>query len=114
MLPLLAFLTIKSNNILNAGISREEIIGNSMLMLLAGYETTSGAMQFLAYNLAVYKECQEKLREEIKDIVKQHVSRDFMLKFEVCGKCNFWIRQLANTIISFNFTFIFADKNLTK
>jgi len=49
-------------------------VGNSIVMLLAGYETTSGTMQFLAYNLAQYQECQEKLRQEIKDAVKQNVS----------------------------------------
>jgi len=45
-----------------------------MIMLLAGYDTTSSAMQFLAYNLAVHKECQEKLRQEIKDTVDKYVS----------------------------------------
>ena len=57
-----------------AAISREELAGNSMLMLFAGYDTTASAMQFLAYNLAVHKECQEKLRQEIKDTVDKYVS----------------------------------------
>jgi len=48
-----------------------------MIMLLAGYDTTSSAMQFLAYNLAVHKECQEKLRQEIKDTVDKYVSLVF-------------------------------------
>jgi len=48
-----------------------------MLMLLAGYDTTSSAMQLLVYNLAVHKECQEKLRQEIKDTVDKYVSLVF-------------------------------------
>jgi len=44
-------------------------------MILAGYETTSGVMQFLAYNIASYKSCQEKLRQEIKDAVENHVRK---------------------------------------
>jgi len=107
-MTMLVFVTIMSNNISNAGVSREEIIGNSMLMLLAGYETTSGAMQFLVYNLAVYQECQEKLRKEIKDTVKKHVSRDFMLKFETSFNYKFAMCKHNNFDI---FKFSFVNKN---
>lgn len=63
------------------GISREEIVGNSMFMVLAGYETTAGALQFLAYNLAVHPECQESLRKEIKDAVEEYVRIFVLLSF---------------------------------
>jgi len=85
----LIFVNIQSKNNVNAGICREEIVANSMLMLMAGYDTTSSAMQFLVYNLAVHKECQEKLREEIKDTVKKHVSRGFMKLTHVSNKSTF-------------------------
>jgi len=42
-------------------------------MLLGGYETTSSALLFLSYNLAVYKDCQEKLRRELKETIEQYV-----------------------------------------
>jgi len=43
-------------------------------MLMAGYDTSSSAMYFLAYNLAVYKDCQEKIRKEMKEAIEQYVS----------------------------------------
>jgi len=64
-----------------AGISRTELLGNSILMLLAGYDTTSNAMQFLVYNLAVYPECQETLREQIKDAVQKHVRVSLFIQY---------------------------------
>jgi len=57
-----------------AGISREELVGNCMLMILGGYETTAGTIQMVAYNLAVHKRCQEKVRQEILETVEKHVS----------------------------------------
>lgn len=51
------------------GLTRREIAGNSQLMLLAGYETTSTALTLLIYNLAMNQRCQDKLREEIQTVV---------------------------------------------
>ena len=48
-------------------MTKEEIIGNSFVMILAGYETTAQTLQFLMYYLAYYPEVQEKLREEIQN-----------------------------------------------
>ena len=49
-----------------------------MLMLLAGYETTGNSMIFLAYNLAVYKDTQEKLRKEVDEMIEKHVSQNIV------------------------------------
>uniref|UniRef100_H2Y0Z7 Uncharacterized protein n=1 Tax=Ciona intestinalis TaxID=7719 RepID=H2Y0Z7_CIOIN len=54
------------------GVTKTEMKGNSIIMLLAGYETTSNAMVFLAYNLAVYKDAQHKCREEIEQVIAEH------------------------------------------
>jgi len=55
------------------GLTRTEIVGNSMLMILAGYETTGNSLVFLAYNLAAYPDVQEKLRQEIDDTFEKYV-----------------------------------------
>nr|CAB3235834.1 cytochrome P450 3A14 [Phallusia mammillata] len=59
------------------GLTHMEITGNGVLMILAGYETTSSAIIFLAFNLAWHKDVQEKLREEIREIVKSDNSLDY-------------------------------------
>lgn len=62
---------IKSNP-LRKGLTRLEIEGQSLTMLLAGYETTSNSMNFLAYHLCTHLELQEKLRQEILRVLSLH------------------------------------------
>nr|XP_039255455.1 cytochrome P450 3A31-like [Styela clava] len=59
------------------GMSELEIIGNSITMLFAGYETTSTAMSFLAYNLAQYPETQKQLQTEIDKMFEECVELDY-------------------------------------
>lgn len=47
-------------------ITEHEFIGNILLILLAGYETTANAITYALYALANHPEIQEKLREEVK------------------------------------------------
>lgn len=54
------------------GLTRTEIKAQTMLFIAAGYETTSNTMQFLSYQLATHPDLQEKLRQEINDVVEQH------------------------------------------
>ena len=46
-------------------LTDEEIIGNIILILLAGYETTASLLTYASYSLAVHPEIQAKLRQEI-------------------------------------------------
>ena len=51
------------------GVSRltdEEIVAQSVLFLLAGYETSSNALSFTAYFLATNPDVQEKLTQRSK------------------------------------------------
>lgn len=43
----------------------DEIVGHSMDYLLAGYETTSNALSYVSYLLALNPHAQEKLQGEI-------------------------------------------------
>ena len=48
-------------------LSDEEIVANSILFLLAGFETTANALSFVSYLLALHPEIQEKLQAEIDE-----------------------------------------------
>ncbi|XP_025113171.1 cytochrome P450 3A24-like [Pomacea canaliculata] len=50
-------------------LSRTEVIAQAMLFFVAGYDTTSTALQFLAYNLACCPEAQEKVVQEIQNLI---------------------------------------------
>ena len=57
------------------GVSRltdEVIVAQSVLFLLAGYETSSNTLSFTAYFLATNPDVQEKLRTEIKDAMESN------------------------------------------
>ena len=55
-----------------AGITRNEIVSNSIIMLLAGYENSNNLLTFLSYNLATHKDCQDRLRREIQEAMASH------------------------------------------
>ncbi|XP_076330589.1 thromboxane-A synthase-like [Tachypleus tridentatus] len=55
-------------------MTRDDILANSILFFLAGYDTTASALTYCASCLALNQECQEKLIQEIDHIWEEHVS----------------------------------------
>ena len=43
------------------GLTRIEVIGNALLFLIAGFQTTAETINFLFYEMAVNPDCQEKV-----------------------------------------------------
>ncbi|XP_025085720.1 cytochrome P450 3A6-like [Pomacea canaliculata] len=54
-----------SSSWIRKGLTEGEIQSNSLLFLLAGYDTTAVAMSFLLFNLAANPHCLRKVQEEI-------------------------------------------------
>lgn len=46
-------------------VDNEDIQAQSLMFLLAGYETSSTTLSFICYHLALDTHAQDKLREEI-------------------------------------------------
>lgn len=55
------------------GLTRTEIVGNAMVLVLAGYENTANTLGFLSYNFAQYPEYQTRVQEEIDAAIKRDV-----------------------------------------
>ena len=53
-------------------LTDEEIVGQCVIFLFAGYETSSNTLAFITYYLATHQDVQNKLREEIKQAVKSN------------------------------------------
>ncbi|KAL1509699.1 hypothetical protein ABEB36_004400 [Hypothenemus hampei] len=53
-------------------LSDKEIIAETFLMYLAGFETSSSTMTFALYELAMNQEIQNKLRGEVKEVIAKH------------------------------------------
>ncbi|XP_074605473.1 cytochrome P450 3A8-like [Brevipalpus obovatus] len=56
----------------DGNITEHELLGNSLLMLLAGYETTANGLIFVLYVLAKYPEIQEKVRYHVNEDGYKH------------------------------------------
>ena len=59
-----------------AGLSQEEIFGNALIFLFAGYDTTSSALAFTLFSLAANESCLQKALREVDEKVGQ-VECDF-------------------------------------
>jgi cytochrome P450 len=51
------------------GMTEEDIVINGIIFLAAGYETTSSLLTFITYSLAAYPEHQERLVDEINEVI---------------------------------------------
>ena len=56
-------------------LSDEEIVAQSIVFLLAGYETSSNTLSFILYHLALNPDVQDKLRTEINEAVESNAKR---------------------------------------
>ncbi|XP_070556745.1 cytochrome P450 3A5-like [Ptychodera flava] len=56
-------------NDFHKGFTTEEMLGQSLIFFLAGYETTSTLMSYVAYSMATNPDIQEKLCTEIDDVM---------------------------------------------
>nr|AHL88979.1 cytochrome p450 3044A1 [Brachionus koreanus] len=62
----------KWNTELKKTLTNKEILSQSILFLLAGYETTAQTLCYVAYNLAMNPVHQQKLCEEIDTVLDRH------------------------------------------
>lgn len=56
---------------MNFEITYDDIVAQAFIFLLGGFDTTSTAMSFTAYELALNPKIQERLRAEVNQIWKQ-------------------------------------------
>lgn len=61
------------NSSLKKTLTDKDIIAQSILFLVAGYETTAITLEFISYNLAMNQDVQDHLLCEIDDVLERHV-----------------------------------------
>ncbi|KAF8359511.1 hypothetical protein PRIPAC_94506 [Pristionchus pacificus] len=52
-------------------LTRDEIIAQCFLFMMAGFDTSASAMSFVTYLLAMHPEVQEKVRDEIQAVMSE-------------------------------------------
>ena len=55
------------------GLTTDEILANALVFFVAGYDTTATSLSFFMYNMALNPESQDKLVEEINNVVGEKV-----------------------------------------
>jgi cytochrome P450 len=63
----------KWNKHLKKKLTNAEILSQSLIFLMAGYETTASTLEFVTYNLAKHPHVQQKLCDEIDQVLDKHV-----------------------------------------
>jgi len=58
---------------MSIGLTEKEIMAQTLLFLLAGYDTTANTLGFLFYNLALNQDVQDKVFEEINSVLGDQV-----------------------------------------
>uniref|UniRef100_A0A3P8NVI2 Thromboxane-A synthase n=1 Tax=Astatotilapia calliptera TaxID=8154 RepID=A0A3P8NVI2_ASTCA len=58
-------------------MTEDEIVGQAVIFLLAGYETSSNTLAFTCYLLALHPECQLRVQKEVDDFYTRHDSPDY-------------------------------------
>ena len=75
---LLHLMMIANEETTEEGVSKlsdEEIVAQSVLFLLAGYETSSNTLSFTLYHLALNPDVQDKLRKEIIQAMESNAKK---------------------------------------
>jgi cytochrome P450 family 3 subfamily A len=58
-------------------LTEDEIIQNSLLFFLVGYETTASTIGWMIYNLSLNEDAQEKLYEDVMNVFEKYKTADY-------------------------------------
>jgi cytochrome P450 len=75
---------IKWNKPLKKTLTNKEMCSQAISFLGAGYETTSTTLEFIAYNLAMNQNVQERLISEVDRILEKHVKPNKQMESSDC------------------------------
>lgn len=82
-------INLKNQEADGSNLTINEIAAQAFVFFFAGFETSSTAMTFCLYELATHPEIQEKVREEVNRVLKQHqgvVSYDAIQEMKYLGQ----------------------------
>ncbi|KAK3089105.1 hypothetical protein FSP39_000857, partial [Pinctada imbricata] len=83
-------------------LTLDEVVANTFIFFIAGYDTTANTLSFFAYNLAMNPECQDKCIEEVDRVLgEDKPNYDNVLKLQYLDNClNETLRMYAPAAVT--------------
>lgn len=79
----------------NKKLTMNELVAQCVIFFLAGYETTASTLSYATYLLALYQNEQEKLREEVDNVLKENNGK---LTYEVIQNMKYLDNVISETL----------------
>lgn len=83
-------------------LTLDEIVAQSFIFYVAGYETTATTMTFAFYEVSVHPDVQEKMRNELFKVMKKH---DNMVSYDMLNELGYMQQVIEGSPCSFKFLF---------
>ncbi|XP_015119194.1 cytochrome P450 9e2 [Diachasma alloeum] len=93
MRPDMIHLLMRARDASGIKIDMNDIVAQAFIFFLAGFDTTSTLMSFLCHQLAYHEHIQQKLREEVDDVVK-----DNEFSYEMLAKLKYMDMVINETL----------------
>ncbi|XP_037953932.1 probable cytochrome P450 6a18 [Teleopsis dalmanni] len=88
--------TIKlENGEVLTGLTMNEVAAQAFVFFLAGFETSSSTMSFALYELAQHEEIQNKMREEVTEVLAKHNNQ---LSYECIKELTYVDQVISETL----------------
>lgn len=84
-------------------LTEPQIVAQSVLFLIAGFETSSTLLTFTCYELAINQDIQIKLREEICSVLKRHNDK---CTYKAMQEMTFLDMVLTGTYLAYHLIFM--------
>lgn len=71
-------------------LTMDEVVGQTFLFFVAGFETSSSTIQYCTYELSRNQEAQERARKEVLEVLSRHngqVTYDAIMDMKYLGQC---------------------------
>lgn len=76
-------------------LTSDGVLAQSLIFIIAGFDTISSTLAFVCHSLAIYPECQDKLLEEVDSVIEKN---DGKLTYESIAQMHYMDMVISETL----------------